>query len=322
MNKNSKIYVAGHTGLVGSSILETLKKQGYKNFITRTHGQLDLVNQKTTAEFFAKEKPEYVFMAAAKVGGIIPNMTLPAQFIYENMQMTTNVIHQSYINGVKKLLYLGSSCIYPKDAKQPMKEECLLSGYPEPTNEPYVVAKISAVKMCQSYNRQYGTNFIVAMPASLYGPGDHFDLEKSHVLPTLLRKFHEAKTQNKKEVVVWGTGKPKRELLYISELAEGCILIMNNFNPTKKQNEKGEILLNIGPGEDIAIKDLAQLIKRVVGFKGKIVWNKSRPDGVYRKLLDTTKIQKFGWRHKINLEEGIGKTYDWYVNNIDNIRKA
>lgn len=318
MNRNSKIYIAGHTGLVGSAILRCLKKQGYLNFITRTHKELDLTDQKATADFFSKEKPEYVFLAAAKVGGIVPNITLPAQFLYENMQITANIIHQSYLNGVKKLLYLGSSCIYPKNARQPMKEEVLLAGYPEPTNEPYVIAKISAIKMCQSYNRQYGTNFIAVMPASLYGPGDHFDPEKSHVLPTLLRKFHEAKIQNKKEVIAWGTGKPRREFLYIDELAEGCAFMMKNFNPTKSQNEKGPIYLNIGPGKDISIRELANLIKKMIGFKGNIVWDKSKPDGVYRKLLNVEKINKLGWKYKIQLEDGLKKTYAWYLKSIKN----
>lgn len=318
MNRNSNIYIAGHTGLVGSALLRCLKKQGYSNFVTRTHKELDLTDQKATADFFSKEKPEYVFLAAAKVGGIVPNITLPAQFLYENMQMTTNIIHQSYLHGVKKLLYLGSSCIYPKNARQPMKEEALLAGYPEPTNEPYVIAKISAIKMCQSYNRQYNKNFIAAMPASLYGPGDHFNLENSHVLPTLLRKCHEAKTQNKKEIIAWGSGKPRREFLYIDELAEGCIFMMKNFNPTKAQNEKGPIYLNIGPGEDISIRELADLIKKVIGFKGKIIWDKSKPDGVYRKLLNVEKINKLGWKYKIRLEDGLKKTYAWYLKSLEN----
>ncbi len=316
MKKNSKIYVAGHTGLVGSAIISHLNNQGYSNIVTRTHNQLDLLDQKATAKFFVKEKPEYVFMTAAKVGGVLANMTTPAQFIYENMQMTTNVTHQSYLQRVKKLLFVTSSCIYPKDAPQPMKEEYLLSGYPEPTNEPFVIAKLAGIKMCQSYNRQYGTNFVVAMFSSSYGPNDHFDLQKSHVVPTLIRKFHEAKINNKKEVAVWGTGKPKREFLYIDELAQACIFMMNKFNPTKEQNENGRIFMNIGPGEDITIKDLAELIKSVIGFKGKITWDKSKPEGVYRKLLDVRRANSFGWFPKINLQEGIKMTYDWYLNNL------
>jgi len=315
MKKNSKIYVAGHKGLVGSAILRTLKGRGYINFVTRTHKQLDLTDQKAVAVFFSKEKPEYVFLAAAKVGGIMSNILQPAQFLYENAQITNNIIHHSYLNGVKKLLFLGSSCIFPKDSPQPMKEEYLLSGYPESTNESYVIAKIVGIKMCQSYNRQYRTNFIAAMPSSLYGANDSFQPKKSHVLPALIKKFHEAKIKNKKEVVAWGTGRPRREFLHIDDLAEACLFLMKKFKPTKEQNERGEVFMNIGPGEDISIKELAKMVKRVVGFKGKIVWDRSKPDGVYQKVLNVNRAHKLGWRHKTDLEEGIKITYKWFIEN-------
>lgn len=314
MQKDSKIYVAGHAGLVGSALVRSLNRQGYKNLVLKNYPGLDLTDQAAVKEFFAQEKPEYVFLAAAKVGGILANNTYPAQFIYENLQIQNNIIHQSYVSGVKKLLFLGSSCIYPKDCPQPMKEEYLLSGYLEPTNEPYSIAKIAGIKMCQSYNRQYDTNFIAVMPTNLYGPGDNFDLQNSHVLPALIRKFHEAKINEAKEVVVWGTGAPRREFLYVDDMADGCVFLMNNFNPTKEQNEKGEVFLNLGAGVDVFIRELADLVKNIAGFEGKIVWDASKPDGMPRKLLDVSKIRALGWKHGVELEEGLKIVYGWYRN--------
>jgi GDP-L-fucose synthase len=312
MNKDAKIYVAGHLGLVGSALTRNLKAQGYSNLIFRTFDELDLTDQRKVAEFFASEKPEYVFLAAAKVGGILANNTYPAQFIYENLQIQNNIIHQSYLNGVKKLLFLGSSCIYPKDCPQPIKEEYLLTGKLEETNEPYAIAKIAGIKMCQSYNRQYGTNFIAAMPTNLYGPGDNFDLKNSHVIPALIRKFYEAKITNAASVEVWGTGLARREFLHVDDMADGCVYLMNNFNPTKEQNEVGDIFVNLGAGADLTIKELAEIIQDVTGFSGTIVWDKSKPDGTSQKLLDVAQINQMGWKHKINLEEGIKSTYEWY----------
>jgi len=306
MDKKSKIYVAGHQGLVGSAIIRNLQRQGYENLITRTHNELDLLDQSATADFFEREKPEYVFFAAAKVGGILINETLPAQFIYENLQIQNNVIHQTYLNNAKKLLFLGSSCIYPKHCPQPIKEEYLLTGSLEPTNEAYAIAKIAGIKMCQSYRRQYGANFIAVMPTNLYGPNDNFDLETSHVLPALIRKFHEAKI-NDDEVVVWGSGTPKREFLHVDDLADACIFLMNNYNNPE--------IINIGTGEDISIKKLAELIKDVTKFIGEITWNTTKPDGTPRKLLDVNRLHELGWKHKINLPNGIKTTYEWYKQN-------
>ena len=316
MNKKSKIYVAGHKGLVGSAIVRKLQVEGYNNLVLCTHDELDLLNQQAVADFFVKEKPEYVFLAAAKVGGIMANNTLPAQFIYENLQIECNIIHQSYLNNVKKLLFLGSSCIYPRECLQPMKEEYLLTGLLEPTNEPYALAKISGIKMCQSYNRQYGTNFIAAMPTNLYGPNDNFDLKNSHVLPALIRKFHDAKVKKAKEVVVWGTGAPRREFLHVDDMADGCLFLMNNFSPTKEQNEKGEIFMNLGTGTDVTIKELTELVKKIVGFVGDMVWDASNPDGMPRKLQDMSRMHSLGWKHKIDLEKGIGLAYEWYRNDL------
>ncbi len=312
MEKESKIFVAGHRGLVGSAIVKNLLEKGYNNIIMRTHQELDLMNNQAVSDFFTQEKPEYVFLAAAKVGGILANNEYPADFIYENLQIQNNVIHHSYLNNVKKLLFLGSSCIYPKLCEQPMKEEYLLSGKLEPTNEPYAIAKIAGIKMCQSYNRQFGTNFIAVMPTNLYGPNDNFDLNTSHVLPALIRKFHEAKKENIESVEVWGTGSPKREFLHVEDMADGCVFLMNNFNPTKEQNQSGEIFLNLGTGKEVSIKELAETIQKIVGFKGKIKWNKNKPDGTPRKLLDVSKMEKLGWNYKIDLKEGIKKTYEWY----------
>lgn len=301
MDKNSKIYVAGHRGLVGSAILRALENQGFTNLVTRTSQELDLRNYQDTADFFAKEKLEYVFLAAAKVGGIQANNTYRADFLYENMMIQNNVIHQAYVNNVKKLLFLGSSCIYPKMAPQPLKEDSLLTGTLEPTNEPYAIAKIAGIKMCDAYRSQYNSNFISAMPTNMYGPNDNYDLNNSHVLPALLRKFHEAKEQNLPEVTVWGTGKPLREFLHSDDLAKACIFLMQNYD------DFGHV--NVGIGEDISIKDLALLIKKIVGYEGNLVWDTSKPDGTPRKLMDVTKINNLGWKAEIGLEEGITKVY-------------
>lgn len=301
MQKNSKIYVAGHRGLVGSAILRALEQQGFTNLITRTSSEVDLRDYNQTADFFAKEKPEYVFLAAAKVGGIQANNTYRAEFLFDNMMIQNNVIHQAHLNNVKKLLFLGSSCIYPKMAPQPLKEDSLLTGTLEPTNEPYAIAKIAGIKMCDAYRSQYNANFISAMPTNMYGPNDNYDLNNSHVLPALLRKFHEAKEQNHPEVVVWGTGTPLREFLHSDDLAEACIFLMQNYN------DFGHV--NVGIGEDISIKDLALLIKKIVGYEGNLVWDTSKPDGTPRKLMDVSKINDMGWYAKIGLEEGITKVY-------------
>ncbi|MDO9287287.1 MAG: GDP-L-fucose synthase [Thermodesulfovibrionales bacterium] len=304
MEYNSKIYVAGHRGLVGSAILRRLESEGYKNIIHRARKELDLTRQSAVEAFFEKEKPEYVFLAAAKVGGIHANSTYPAEFIYSNLMVQANVINAAHIYGVGKLLFLGSSCIYPRDCPQPMKEEYLLSGYLEPTNEPYAVAKIAGIRMCQSYNRQYGTNFISVMPTNLYGPNDNFDLMDSHVLPALIRKFHEAKVNDKPYVEVWGSGNPKREFLFVDDLADACLFLMENYD--KKE------IINIGTGEDVTVKELAETVKEVVGYGGEIRFDKTRPDGTPRKLLDVSRINSLGWKAKTPLREGIEKTYEWY----------
>jgi len=317
MEKDAKIYVAGHRGLVGSAIVKALKKQGFENLIVRNHNELDLLNQKAVKDFFEIEKPEYVFLAAAKVGGIWANSTEPAQFIYENLQIQNNIIHQAYLNKVKKLLFLGSSCIYPKMCPQPMKEEYLMTGLLEPTNDSYALAKIAGIKMCQSYNRQYGTNFIAVMPTNLYGPNDNFDLKSSHVMPALIRRFHEAKLEGKTQVVAWGTGSPKREFLHVDDMVEGCLFLMNNFKPTKEQNEKGDIFMNLGTGIEVSIKELTEMIKEVVNFEGEIVWDATKPDGTPRKLLDMSKMHNLGWKHEIDLKEGVELSYNWFKNNYN-----
>lgn len=301
MDKNAKIYVAGHRGLVGSAILRALENQGFTNLVTRTSQELDLLDYQKTAQFFAEEKPDYVFLAAAKVGGIQANNTYRADFLYENLMIQNNVIHQAYVNNIKKLLFLGSSCIYPKMAPQPLKEDSLLTGTLEPTNEPYAIAKIAGIKMCDAYRSQYNSNFISAMPTNMYGPNDNYDLNNSHVLPALLRKFHEAKEQNHPEVVVWGTGAPLREFLHSDDLADACLFLMQNYD------DFGHV--NVGIGEDISIKDLALLIKKIVGYEGNLVWDTSKPDGTPRKLMDVTKINNLGWKAEIGLEEGITKVY-------------
>lgn len=302
MNHNSKIFVAGHRGMVGSAIVNDLKSKGYTNIITRTSSELNLINQDKVAEFFETEKPEYVFLAAAKVGGIIANNTYRADFIYENILIQSNVIHQSYKSGVKKLLFLGSTCIYPKLAPQPLKEEYLLTGLLEETNEPYAIAKISGIKMCDAYRYQYGCNFISVMPTNLYGFNDNYDLENSHVLPALIRKFHEAKINNSYSVVVWGTGTPLREFLHATDMANACVYLMQHYN------EKG--FVNIGTGVEISIKDLAYLIKDIVGFEGNIVFDESKPNGTPRKLTDITKLTNLGWKYSIELRDGITKVYN------------
>lgn len=313
MEKNSKIYIAWHRWLVWSSILRKLESEGYTHLIYRTYEELDLADQQAAKDFFEKEKPEYVFLAAAKVWGIMANQDYPADFIYENLQIQNNIIHNAYLSGVKKLLFLWSSCIYPKDCPQPIKEEYLLTWLLEATNEPYAIAKIAGIKMCQSYNRQYGTQFIACMPTNLYGPNDNFDLEKSHVLPAMIRKFHEGKINNQKEVILRGDGSPYREFLYVDDMANACIFLMNTYTPTKEENESGRIFFNIGMGKDITIKDLAELIKKIVGFDGEIVWDTSKPNGTPRKLLDVSRINALGWKYDLELEEGVRKAYEWFL---------
>ena len=319
MDKNAKIYVAGHRGLVGSALMRQLNKQGYSNLVTRTHAELDLTNQQAVADFFQTEKPEYVFLAAAKVGGIHANNTYPAEFIYENLAIQTNVIHQAYVNKVKRLLFLGSSCIYPRDCPQPIKEEYLLTGKLEPTNRPYALAKIAGIEMCWSYNRQYGTQYLAVMPTNLYGPGDNYHPENSHVIPALIRKFHEAKVTNQPTVSIWGTGTPKREFLYSDDMAEACLYLMTlpheQFEPLLASDRNGGVppLINVGTGEDITIKELAELIGLVVGYKGKMEFDSSKPDGTQRKLMDVSLIRSMGWCSKMKLKEGISLSYQSFL---------
>jgi GDP-L-fucose synthase len=302
MDKSSKIYIAGHRGMVGSAIKRKLEKEGFTNIIGRTSTELNLKDQQAVSDFFATEKPEYVFLAAAKVGGIVANNTYRAEFLYDNLMIQNNVIHSSYVNGVKKLMFLGSSCIYPKLAPQPLKEDYLLTGLLEPTNEPYAIAKIAGIKMCDAYRSQYGCNFISAMPTNLYGPNDNYDLNNSHVLPALIRKFHEAKQSNQPTVTMWGTGSPLREFLHADDLADACYYLMQNYN------EPG--LVNIGVGHDITIKDLAIMVKDIVGYEGEIVHDLSKPDGTPRKLMDVSKLHSLGWKEKIELKQGIEKVYE------------
>lgn len=299
MEKDSKIYIAGHRGMVGSGILRKLQKEGYTNFVLSTSKEVDLRNQKAVESFFAEEKPEYVFLAAAKVGGILANNTYRADFLYDNLMIQNNVIHQSYVQGVKKLMFLGSSCIYPKLAPQPLKEEYLLNGYLEPTNEPYAIAKITGIKMCEAYRSQYDCNFISVMPTNLYGENDNYDLHNSHVLPALMRKFVEAKQENKPHVEIWGTGSPLREFLNVDDLADACYYLMLNYHKAE--------FLNVGTGEDISIKDLALLIKELVGYEGELTFDTSKPDGTPRKLMDVSRLHTMGWKHKIELREGISE---------------
>lgn len=345
MDKHSKIYVAGHRGLVGSAIIKNLHSKGYANIITRTHTELDLCDQKAVAEFFATEKPEYVFLAAAKVGGIVANNTYRGEFIYDNLMIQNNVIHQSYIHGVKKLMFLGSTCIYPRECPQPMKEEYLLTSPLEYTNEPYAIAKIAGIKMCESYNLQYGTNYISVMPTNLYGPNDNFDLEKSHVLPALIRKIYLAKllSENKTQAVlddlkmddfqkaqvylrafgvtdeqveIWGSGKPMREFLWSEDMADACVFLMENCNFKDTFSSSTEIRnthINIGTGNDISIHDLAHLVKKIIGFQGELYFNADKPDGTIKKLTDVSKLHALGWKHTIELSNGINKLYTWYL---------
>ena len=305
MNKRSRIYVAGHGGLVGAAIVRRLKKAGYDNLILRTHEEMDLTRQGSVEAFFEEERPDYVFLAAAKVGGILANATYPADFIYQNLLMETNIIHAAYVYGVKKLLFLGSSCIYPKHCPQPMKEEHLLSGYLESSNEPYAVAKIAGIKMCQAYNRQYGTCFISLMPTNLYGSGDNFDLETSHVLPALIRKFHEAKIAGNASVEIWGTGKPRREFLHVDDMADACLFLMNHYGDSE--------IVNVGVGRDLSIRDLAEMIAGIIRFDGSLIFDNTKPDGTPLKMLDVSKLTALGWQAKISLEEGIRRTCQYYT---------
>ncbi|MDP7978341.1 GDP-L-fucose synthase [Bacillus sp. WLY-B-L8] len=305
MKKDSKIYVAGHRGLVGSAILRKLEEQGYTNLVYKTSKELDLRDSKLVEDFFQAEQIKYVFLAAAKVGGIVANNEYPADFIRDNLMIQTNIIDSAYRYGVEKLLFLGSTCIYPKMAPQPLKEEYLLTGELEPTNEPYAIAKIAGIKMCQSYNRQYGTKYISAMPTNLYGENDNFDLHTSHVLPALIRKFHEAKESNDEFVEVWGTGSPLREFLYSNDLADACVYLMNNY--------EGNEIVNIGVGEDLSIKELAEKVKTTVGFEGELRFDASKPDGTPRKLVDVSKINSLGWKATTSLDEGLKKAYDWFL---------
>ena len=309
MNLDAKIYVAGHRGLVGSAIVRNLEDKGYKNIIYRTHKELDLTNQEAVRRFFEEEKPEYVFLAAAKVGGIHANNTYPADFIYDNLMIQNNVIKAAHDFKVKKLLFLGSTCIYPKMAPQPIKEEYLLTGSLEETNEAYAVAKIAGLEMCKFFKRQYGDNFISCMPTNLYGPNDNFDLKNSHVLPALIRKFHEAKVNNSEAVEVWGTGTPLREFLYVDDMADACVFLMENYD--------GEQHVNIGTGEEVSIRELAETVKEVVGFEGELVFNTEMPDGTPRKLTTVDKLHGLGWKHKVSLDKGIRLAYNWFLENYN-----
>lgn len=308
MERSARIYVAGHRGLVGSAILRRLHAGGYRHLLTRTRPELDLTDQTAVRRFFSEEQPEYVFLAAAKVGGILANNTFPADFIRDNLAIQCNVLEAAYRAGVKKMLFLGSSCIYPKLSPQPIREEYLLRGELELTNEPYAVAKIAGIKMCQSYNRQYGTRYICAMPTNLYGPGDHFDLETSHVLPALLHKFHAAKVSRASSVSVWGTGRPRREFLHVDDLADACVFLMHHYDSSE--------IVNVGVGEDVSIGELADLIRTIVGYQGDICLDPSKPDGTPRKLLDVSRLTAMGWRARIPLRPGIEQTYQWYLQNL------
>lgn len=314
MNIDSKVYVAGHCGMVGSAIVKALSNHGYSNLITRTHGELDLINQQSVEVFFQKERPDYVILAAAKVGGILANSQYPADFIYHNLMIQTNVIHQAYKAGVKQFMFLGSSCIYPKLADQPIKESALLTGVLEPTNEPYAIAKIAGIKLCESYNRQYGTDFRSLMPTNLYGPNDNYDLENSHVIPALIRKIHQAKVDKQESVEVWGTGNVRREFLYVDDLARACLMAMQvgkgSFQCTQNSMSSH---VNVGAGEDLTIKELVDVLTEVIGFSGEIIWDTSMPDGTPRKLLDVTKLSNLGWRASTKLNEGLTRTYQAYL---------
>lgn len=312
MDINAKVYIAGHNGLVGSAIVRSLKSKGYNNLVVRSSRELDLRQQQAVDDFFAQEKPDYVFLSAAKVGGIQANNTYRAEFLYDNLMIEANIIHSAYRHGVQKLLFLGSSCIYPKLCAQPMKEDYLLTGFLEPTNEPYAIAKIAGLKLCENYYRQYGVNFISAMPTNLYGINDNFDLANSHVLPALIRKFHEAKTNQSSTVTVWGTGTPLREFLHVDDLADALLFLMQNYDEPD--------FINVGTGEEVSIKELALTVKAVVGFDGELVFDTTKPNGTPRKLLDVTRLQSIGWQAQIDLKSGIEKTYAWFLDNLDSIR--
>jgi len=318
MNKNSKIYIAGHRGLVGSALIRRLQAKGYTNLVTRTHAELELRDQKDVQAFFETEKPDYVILAAAKVGGIHANNTYPAEFIHDNLLIQNNVINSAYQNKVERLLFLGSSCIYPKNAPQPMTEDCLMTGPLEPTNRPYALAKIAGIEMCHAYNRQYGTKYIAAMPTNLYGPNDNYDLNNSHVLPALIRKMHEAKQSGAQEVVVWGTGTPKREFLYSEDMADACIFLLEQGEDKLASliNEALPPLVNIGCGEDLTIKELAEMIAEIVGFKGNLTFDTSKPDGTMRKVMDVSRINKLGWKRTMQLKDGIGLSYQDMLSKI------
>lgn len=315
MKLDSKIYIPGHRGMAGSAIKRNLESRGYYNLLTRTHSELDLTNQQAVNKFFETQRPEYIFLAAAKVGGILANSTYPAEFIYKNIMIEANVIHAAYTYGVKKLLFLGSSCIYPRLAPQPLKEEYLLTGELEVTNEAYAIAKIAGIRMCKHYNHQYGTNFISVMPTNLYGQNDNYDLETSHVMAALIRKFHEAKINNAPIVVVWGTGSPRREFLHVNDMADACVYLMENYN----YSDIGEFV-NIGTGKDLTIKELAEFIKEIVGYGGDIVYDTSKPDGTPQKLLDVTKLHNLGWKAQISLKEGVKNAYEWYTTHSSKIK--
>ena len=313
MDKNARIYVAGHTGMVGSAIVRKLEAEGFLNLLLKTHSELDLLDQEAVKKFFEENNPEYVFIAAAKVGGIHANNTLRAQFIYENLQIQNNIIHSAYESGVKKLLFLGSSCIYPRNAPQPLKEEYLLTSELEPTNEPYVIAKIAGIKMCESYYRQYNCQFFSLMPTNAYGPNDNYDLETSHVLPALMRKIHEAKLGGEKKVTVWGSGKPTREFVHVDDIADACAFIMGlDFGDLYEQ---GLSHINVGTGSEISIEGLINLLSEIIGYKGNIKYDKSMPDGMLRKVLDVSRINRLGWEHKVDLEDGLAMTYACFVEN-------
>jgi GDP-L-fucose synthase len=313
MNKDDKIYVAGHRGMVGGAIVRRLEAGGYHNIITRTHAELDLTSQQAVSDFFSTENIDHVVLAAAKVGGIHANNTYPADFIYQNLMMEANIIHQAWANGVQKLLFLGSSCIYPKLAEQPMREDSLLTGTLEPNNEPYALAKIAGIKLCESYNRQHGTHYRSVMPTNLYGPGDNFDLQNSHVIPALIRKFHEAKMGGADNVEVWGTGNAKREFLHVDDMANACVFVMELDEKTYADNTQPMLShINVGTGKDLTIRELAEIISKVTGFQGEIVFNTDKPDGAPRKLLDVSRLNNMGWSRTIGLEEGLRTTYDWF----------
>lgn len=320
MKQSDKIYVAGHRGMVGSAIVRLLQAQGYHNLVLKTKSELDLTNQAEVAQFFECEKPDYVFLAAAKVGGIYANSTYPAEFIYQNLMIESNTIHNAYRSGVKGLLFLGSSCIYPKNTNQPMAENVLLTGILESTNEPYAIAKIAGIKLCESYNRQYGTDFRSVMPTNLYGQGDNFHPQNSHVMPALIRRFHEAKQNNLPEVVVWGSGQPRREFLHVDDMAKACVYVMQ-LDKSMWQNATSSMCshLNVGYGSDISIKELAEMIKEVVGYQGGIIFDESKPDGTMRKLLDTSRLNHLGWRADIELKQGIVDTYQWYQQQVGEV---